>query len=341
MNQKRVYYIDCLRVFAALLVVAVHCNYTAAIPSNKIWTQILGVVGSPSSELFLTISGALLIPVKTSEKEFYKKRFAKLLPPFLFWSLFGVFFSVFVKGVSASKVPFMLFCIPFKTWAVGPFWFVYVISGMYLIAPILTPWINSASPKKIRFYLYLWGISLLLPYTNFIYDNFWPIEDNSTTFTSPLYMFSGYVGYMILGFYLRKYDLPIKKSIYHLVIFILTLIPLIIIGLKANQFRYIVMDNLQILSAIQVITIFSCFKIWFAKDMIITRICKYLTNYTFGVYLIHTFMIWGVYQLLGGKEVFPAYFELPLACVLAFTLSLIFVIVCSKIKFVSILVGCK
>ena len=337
---KRVYYIDCLRVFAAFLVVATHCNFAPSDLSNKIYTQILGVIGSPSSELFLTLSGALLIPVKTSEREFYKKRFSKLMPPFLFWSFFGIWFAVYANGVSSDLVPKMLFSIPFHTFAVGPFWFIYVISGMYLFAPIITPWINAASPKKIRFFLYLWGISLLMPYTNFFLPGFYSLSGN---FTSPLYMFSGYIGYMMLGFYLRTFRLPspMHKISVNVVVFLLTLLPLIIVGLKAPIYRPLVMDNLQILSAVQVITIFSIFKANFNTETPFTQMCKRITNYTFGVYLIHTFIIWLAWIIIGGHEKYPAYIGLPMAIVLSILLSLLFVVMCSKVKYVSKLVGCK
>ena len=73
MENKRVYYIDCLRVFASFLVVLIHCNFIPENPDNKIYTQLLNVLGAPSSELFLAISGSLLIPVTVPDKVFYKK----------------------------------------------------------------------------------------------------------------------------------------------------------------------------------------------------------------------------------------------------------------------------
>lgn len=332
----RVCYIDCVRVFAAMLVVAAHCNFSPEQINNKIWTQILGVIGSPSSELFLAISGSLLIPVKVSEREFYNRRFRKLLPPFIFWSLFGVWFAVTFNGVSTSKIPIMLFSIPFHANAIGPFWFIYTIAGLYLIAPILTPWIIQSSAKKIRFFLYLWGVSLLLPYANLFYEGFYNLKGD---FTSPLYMFSGYIGYMMLGYYLRKYEIPIQSILMNIVLFITTLIPIFLVGVKMPNYRQIVMDNLQILSAIQVLAIFSFFRLVFNHENHITLFCRKVTNYTFGIYLIHTFVITLVWQSFGSYEQHPAYIMLPVVFALSFTISLIFVIVCSKFKFLRWIVG--
>lgn len=333
----RVCYIDALRVFAAFLVVAIHCNFTPEYSGNKIWTQILGVIGSPSSELFLAISGSLLIPTNVSEREFYRKRFSKLLPPFLFWSLFGVWFAVAFNDVPIQMVPRMLFSIPFHADAVGPYWFIYAIAGMYLIAPILTPWILQASIKKLRFFLCLWGISLLLPYTNFIFDDFYSLKGS---FTSPLYMFSGYIGYMMLGFYLRKCEIPVKSPLLNALIFLLTLIPIMVVGIKAPQYRSLVMDNLQLLSAIQVTAIFSFFKVMFNKENGITLLCRKITNYTFGVYLIHTFVITLVWRAIGGYEIYPAYIMLPSVILISFFLSLLVVAIVSKIPFAKRLIGC-
>ena len=111
MQTARVHYIDCLRLFACLLVVAVHCNFMPENPNDHIWAQILGVLGAPSSELFLAISGSLLIPVRTTQQYFYKRRFAKLLPPLLLWSVVGIAFFVLTGQRSASEIGYMLFGI--------------------------------------------------------------------------------------------------------------------------------------------------------------------------------------------------------------------------------------
>lgn len=139
-SRERLPYIDCIRVVACFLVVAVHCNFKPSNPSDTIWTQILGVAGSPSSELFLAISGSLLIPVKQPLSVFLKKRFFKLLPPFVVWSLFGVWFMRFT-GQEQGNVLVQILSIPIKNAVIPVFWFMYTIIGMYLLAPVISPFL--------------------------------------------------------------------------------------------------------------------------------------------------------------------------------------------------------
>ena len=208
MSTSRVHYIDCLRVFACFLVVAVHCNFMPDNPKDHIWAQILGVLGSPSSELFLAISGSLLIPVKTSQQYFYRRRFAKLLPPLLFWSIVGIVFYVLTGQRSKNEIGYMLLSLPFKSAIIPSFWFMYAIIGMYLLAPIVTPYINKAGEKGARFLLALWTITLILPLGNLFIDGFYNANGD---YAYMLSVFSGYPGYMILGYYLRKFPLRITK----------------------------------------------------------------------------------------------------------------------------------
>lgn len=341
MSTKRLHYIDCLRVFACFLVVAIHCNYVPSLECNKIWTQLLNVIGSPSSELFLAISGSLLLPVKNSQKEFYRRRFSKLLVPLLFWSLFGLIFYWVADKIPLADVPYHLFALPYKATIVGPFWFMYAIAGMYLIAPIISPYIKQNGERGLKFMLLLWGISLILPYFNFIFDGYYNLNGD---FKSPLYMFSGYMGYMLLGYYLRKYPnrLTICRfgTVYLIFFYLITLIPIAFVGIKCPSYRELVMDNLQLLSAIQVICIFSIFQRSFTQENFLTKGAKWLTRYTFGVYLVHVFVIEMIYVcVFNGYETFHAYIEIPSVIAMSFLSTVLLVFFMSKIPGMKKLLG--
>jgi surface polysaccharide O-acyltransferase-like enzyme len=331
MEGKRIYYVDCLRVFASFLVVLIHCNFVPENPANVIFTQALNVIGSPSSELFLAISGSLLLPVKTSDKIFYKKRFVRLLIPLLFWSLFGICWNLIVHDLQLREIPYLLFSIPFKSAIVGPYWFMYALVGMYLVAPIISPYIESASKKQIQFLLFLWCVTLIMPYTNLIYQGFYNTKGD---FACPLYNFSGYLGYMILGFYLRKYPLNILGGniMQIILLYLFTLLPIVFVGYNCPEYRELVIGNLQIISAVQVILVFTLFQKIFNQKNGITAIAQFMTNYTFGIYLIHVFVIDGLYKALGGPERYHVCLELPFIIVAGFVLSFIIVYAFSKIR---------
>lgn len=91
--KPRLYYIDNLRVLACFLVLLTHSTMAATNPDKEgFWIFGLSFLGSPSSELFLALSGTVLLPVKTEFAKFYKRRFIKLIPPLIIWSILGVFF---------------------------------------------------------------------------------------------------------------------------------------------------------------------------------------------------------------------------------------------------------
>lgn len=82
----RVIYFDYIRIIAIMLVVACHCfgdvdNVSPAVIS------ILTYLEMPCIGLFITLSGALLLPIKLSPKNFIKRRLSKIFIPTFLWSL--------------------------------------------------------------------------------------------------------------------------------------------------------------------------------------------------------------------------------------------------------------
>lgn len=322
MSSSRVHYIDCLRVFACFLVVAVHCNFMPDNPKDHIWAQILGVLGSPSSELFLAISGSLLIPVKTPQSFFYKRRFAKLFPPLFFWSLVGIAFYVLTGQRRKSEIGLMLVSLPFKSAIIPPFWFMYAIIGMYLLAPILTPYINQTGKSGVRFLLALWAVTLILPLGNLFFDGFYNVEGD---YTYMLSAFSGYPGYMILGYYLRKFPLKITEHRYGWLfiiigwLFMMSIVAFV--GFRFPQHRDYVLGNLSFVNALIVILLFSLFQALFKDDTFLTRVAQNLTQYTFGIYLLHVFVVYFVHRVIAPLS-FPVPVRMLSVILLSFIVSL-------------------
>ena len=97
--------------------------------------------------LFFFISGLLLTMRyydKVSIGEFYRKRIATIIPPFLAFSIVYLIFNWFVLGersVSQQLGALVLFD------ATGPFWFVAVILELYLLFPFLLIWYKRTEEK--------------------------------------------------------------------------------------------------------------------------------------------------------------------------------------------------
>src|SRR5690606_41105753 len=71
-------------------------------------------------------------------------------------------------------------------------WYLYMIIGLYLAIPYLRKIFNQASTREIEIFIILWFISMIV--MNKFYYPVVPKFD--------LTFFSGYLGYLVLGYYL-------------------------------------------------------------------------------------------------------------------------------------------
>ena len=199
MNKERLYHADVVRIVACLMVVLMH----SPMPDDNlipIFTSGLTYLTKPCIGLFFTLSGYLLLPVKSAPSDSFTwawKRIKKFLCPLVIWSLI----YLLVNGVLLSG-DFTKSSIPFSP-QVGVLWFMYVLIGLYFVAPVISPWLQQASKKTIQLYIALWGISLLFPYLS----PFISILDNAY---GVLYYMSGFLGYFLLGYYIRYYGIAMK-----------------------------------------------------------------------------------------------------------------------------------
>lgn len=207
--KNRIFFYDLVRFVACIMVVVMH----APMPSKNIvgvFTWGITYFTMPCIGLFFTVSGALLLPVSCFNNNsitFVKRRIKKFVVPVFIWSVIyllvqGVFFTGDINNIMRS-----LCSIPFRRQE-GVLWFMYTLVGLYLIAPVISPWLEQASKRTIQVYLGIWGISLLYPYL----QPFVEIEESAYGIC---YYTSGFVGYFVLGYYLRRYglDLSLKCSL--------------------------------------------------------------------------------------------------------------------------------
>lgn len=224
MDQKeRFLWISNLRVFAVLAVIFVHTASPLVtkfgLLPNKFWNyaNFYDAVSRFCVPVFVMISGALMLGKEYEIIAFFKKRFVRILFPFLFWSICYVLYSVFIKTDDFKKLHFfgvikkLIRSVYFGS--AYHLWYVYMLFGLILIIPILNTWINKAKKNEIHYFLLLWFIMLL--FNNFGFENYKPAIDLS--------YFSGYVGYLVLGYYLSVIEIKnIKKwRIIAILVFIL------------------------------------------------------------------------------------------------------------------------
>ena len=204
MTEERIYHADIVRIMACLMVVLMH----SPMPSPKIipiFTSGLTYLTMPCIGLFLTLSGYLLLPVKKASSEsftFAINRIKKFIWPTLIWSLIYMIINGTFRSGNMMYIVRKLCSIPFYPQE-GVLWYMYVLIGLYFVAPVISPWLEQTNKKTIQIYLFIWGITLLIPYLM-------PFVSIRTGETNILYYFCGYLGYFVIGYYLRIYDIKIN-----------------------------------------------------------------------------------------------------------------------------------
>lgn len=272
--------LDILRVIAMMMIVLMH----SPIPGSASGIVLAGIsyLTAPGIGLFFMVSGALLLGNKLSQQEFLKRRFYKVLWPTLFWTAF----YIAVSCIKAHEWPSLraILSIPFAAQGHGVLWFMYTLAGLYLLTPILSRWLHSASRREVEFYLLLWGITLLYPYLKMGLE----INDGNTGI---LYYFTGYAGYFLLGYYLKQYPPQGRKfwALFITAVFVSVLAPAIIMtsGIKYNFYE--VLWYLSLPVALMSMT-------WFItiQQLNFKSIPGHLTQcakLSFGIYLVHIFVM--------------------------------------------------
>ncbi len=223
MGNSRIVFADYLRVVACFMVMLVHAseNFYAADASglagnvsmlaneaNRFWVAFYdGGIGRTCVPLFMIVSAFLLVPMKAGQSmtDFYKRRFSRILPPMLIFMLLYCLLPLAWGGMTWEQSLHDLKMIPwnFPSMA-GHLWFMYPLISLYLIIPVVSPWLEKASAKDEKIFIGLFAISTFTPWIHrFIAPEIWG-ECFWNGFTM-LWYCSGYLGYLVLAHYIRKH----------------------------------------------------------------------------------------------------------------------------------------
>jgi surface polysaccharide O-acyltransferase-like enzyme len=210
-TQSRHRGLDLLRVLATYMVMQIHTGEFEYIATDGSvlhtagswavgWTNSLLRVCVP---LFVMITGFFLFPIG-DERKFFRKRFTRVLIPFVLWCAVYSFYYYAQGAISLQTAFLNIAKIPVNYGTeVGHLWFVYMLMAIYLIAPVLSPWIVSASRKSMELFLVLWSITLLLPFIHLFFAEVW--GECYWNATPTLYYFSGFIGYAVLAVYIKRF----------------------------------------------------------------------------------------------------------------------------------------
>lgn len=143
--KERKFSYDFIRAFAMLLVVCIHSqgklHDAVLIEENPLgtlhWCNALWHIIYVGVPLFVMLSGALLLGKQESLKDFFKKRFTRILIPFLIWSIIIGFLLFYKEHHTLSGSIGWIVSSTLTKGVIGIYWYVYLIAGLYLITPLL------------------------------------------------------------------------------------------------------------------------------------------------------------------------------------------------------------
>lgn len=218
MERERIVFLDWLRAIACFMVIVVHScepfylggeGTLIASLSDGLWVTFIDSMFRASVPLFVLASSYLLFPVKTDSRTFFKRRFTRVLIPLLIWSLLYTLIPLY--GTEnydiIANIKQWMFNFPAQG---GHLWFVYMLVGIYLLMPMISPWAEKLSKKDEEIFIALWAVTTVLPLlrplaANMTGGNAQMYGEASWNEFGAFYYVSGFVGYVMLGHYFRRW----------------------------------------------------------------------------------------------------------------------------------------
>lgn len=368
-KKQHIGWIDLLRITAIFLMVVSHsCDgFVSQLDTNPdafVTGALTGSLVRVCVPLFAMMTGVLLLPAKDTMEVFYKKRLGRIFPPLVFWSvvtplLFYIYFTQFHPGTanaavdtanhtlkaSLTKMYTWVFNFNFDT---TPLWYLYMLIGVYLILPVFNAWVQQASKKELKLLLSLWLLSLFLPYLQMIapflgytgnYGSMAVFGESFWNKFGTLYYVSGFMGYLILAYYLVKYPLPwSRKKI------ISVCIPLFLTGYFITSFGFLKIQqafpgNYEYLEIFWYFCGINVFMMTIAVFLIVQNlkvkpspILSRIAQLMFGVFLVHYLLVQIFYDVF-DTPFLPDILRIVFIAVATFATSLVVVWMLDKVPF--------
>lgn len=345
-TEEQLLYVKVVRSFALLVIVTLHVAFPLIYLYNSIdyadwWIAnnfyIMGKIGSP---LFTMVSGLLLLnPGKDQPIAlFFRKRFLKVLWPFVAWSVLYLCWRIMVVGAAFTPVEIV------RLFVEGPvyyhLWFIQMILGLYLATPILRVYTRHANRENLTYFLIVWLVTVaVLPMT----QRFFGIEVGIDVVVT-----TGYVGFFVLGHYLRDVTLTRRQ--------VLPVLLIVVAALLFTQFIthaltvhnegtfdnfFVANDSLNLI--VVAVGLFLFFKsidyaALFHRFPFFERVILAISSCSLGIYFVHVMIIDELasghfgFQLMAAS--FHPFLSIPTIGLLVLALSLLVTLLLKQIPYV-------
>ena len=314
-QNKRIEYISLASVISAIAVVFLHTNNCFWNFSTAPYWFEANIIESTfyfAVPIFFMISGAMLIDFskKYSLKEYFSKRFHKTVVPYFAWSLIGVVLNVYVFEIvneSAVNVVYIINGLLNGT-LVQAYWFFIPLFCVYLAIPLFSA---VSEDKRKEIFTYVTAVAFLL---NILIPFLISLFGIGIKFGLSLSVASGYLFFTLAGYLIHTYDIEMnyRYLIYVLAVFALGMM---ISGtysssIAAGEIISLYKGYYNLPCVLYSVGMFVFIKYDLVRIMKfggVNKVVNFLNGYTFGVYLIHIFVLMAVTKFFVTNSKLLAY----------------------------------
>lgn len=287
MKESRNFQIDTLRTIATFLVIAIHIyapflgNNVLTYNNASFWlSNFIDSFSRIAVPIFVMISGYFLLGKTESLNSFFNKRVNKILIPIIFWSFFYSIYNQFGGILKTKSINLeLIFDGIIKGKPYYHLWYVFMLLGLYALTPLLNIVIKSIKYGRLK---QLTIILLLIGFSINSFNFYYKVEPMFL-----LWPFS-YVGYFLMGYFIKASKISFSNTTLIWIFLVSSLMTFILSFGTFFYFKsfyfYEYSSPFVIISSISFFKLFTQLKInenYFSK----------LSNYSFGVYLIHAFVL--------------------------------------------------
>ncbi|OUM62441.1 hypothetical protein PIROE2DRAFT_11291 [Piromyces sp. E2] len=350
---ERIYWLDCLRVFASFLVVFIHCSNMVLKPDIDYKTHngrvliVYCALTRPCVPLFIMISGMLFLnPQKKNitVESIFKKYIPRIFKCYVFWTLYYGIFDRYIVNYEQKKYEFgwELLIDTIKTCIIsgsGHLWYLNFTIGIYIVTPVYRIVVQD---RKMGWYMVALCsvISYLVPTVHEFFKIALGIDlQVFRTYVKNLVINTAghYLGYYLMGYMVGSHVFVRKKHIFYsyivgvtgcLLSVILRFISCYSFGENAhNMSRYY---NFNVAMGAYGIFVFFKYSVNrfvkpFMRIKFFRKILSTLADCSLGVYLIHLTIYHIFYCFNFHSQLFDPLYWVPIYSVILYSVSFILV----------------
>lgn len=301
-TKLNIQYLDSLRTIAMLGVIMIHVSSPLV---NMTWAKnmpywwIGNVVDSAvrfAVPVFLMLSGATLLGKEYELKGFYKRRFSRVLIPFLFWLVVYCIYrwttlSAKIQPHDFQDILSWVGNLFLKEGVSKHFWYIYMIVFIYLFIPILNMGLKRLNMSMLSNVLLVWVV-LIYALKSVPLNMYSWTSDYGSKFLG----YFLYSGYLVLGYYLVHLRTnpqklrPLAGTVFGISVIISAFVTWFL-SAKAHRLNLSMYSYLSVNTLVQSIALFMWLKDSTINNRLISGVNSRISNFSYGIYLVHILVI--------------------------------------------------